>query len=203
MKTFLYPRGVVYVLENVTVGRVKVGMTGIGVNNVEERLRDVNDMWSERKVSCQVCGGRLVNVGGFVPNHVVSGRRCEGGASLPIEQSVTLAETYLDDLRTQVQSLSGSVKSATRRKINTLERKIERYRDYVQPRGTWVFRIAYHTDGVAEVEAAAHKVLEEYADKLAPFGEVFVCSAERAIEAIEVALEELDVEKSVRVRRQI
>ena len=43
-------------------------MTGIGVNNVGDRLRDVNDMWLERKVTCQICGGRLVNIEGLVPN---------------------------------------------------------------------------------------------------------------------------------------
>ena len=68
MVEFLYPHGVIYVFENSDAQRVKVGMTGIGVNNVGDRLRDINDMWLERKVTCQICGGRLVNIGGLFLN---------------------------------------------------------------------------------------------------------------------------------------
>ena len=55
MVEFLYPHGVIYVFENSEARRVKVGMTGIGVNNVGDR-QGVNDMWLERKVTCQICG---------------------------------------------------------------------------------------------------------------------------------------------------
>ena len=54
-----YLHQAVYIFENSKAQRVKVGMTGIGVNNVVDRLRDVNDMWLERKVSCQICGKRI------------------------------------------------------------------------------------------------------------------------------------------------
>jgi hypothetical protein len=93
MVEFLYRHGVVYVFENSKAQRVKVGMTGIGANTVEDRLRDVNDMWLERKVTCQICGGRLVNIGGLVPQHVKSGIRCRGGRALPLEKDVALAES--------------------------------------------------------------------------------------------------------------
>lgn len=83
MSTFSYS-GSVYIFENLVAQRVKVGMTDIGVNDVADRLKDVNDMWAERKVSCQICSGRLMNVGGFVPQHVKSGRPCIGGGNLPI-----------------------------------------------------------------------------------------------------------------------
>jgi hypothetical protein len=70
MVNFLYPHGAVYIFENTEAKRVKVGMTAIGVNDVADRLKDVNDMWLERKVTCQICGRRCVNVGGHVPPHV-------------------------------------------------------------------------------------------------------------------------------------
>jgi hypothetical protein len=91
MVEFLYPDGAVYILENLKAQRVKVGMTSIGVNDVVDRLRDVNDMWLERKVTCQICGGRLVNVGERVPQHVKSGIGCPGGNALPLEKDVALA----------------------------------------------------------------------------------------------------------------
>src|SRR6267154_1960602 len=94
-----YLHQAVYIIENSKAQRVKVGMTGIGVNNVVDRLRDVNDMWLERKVSCQICGGRLVNVGGRVPYHVVSGKDCPGGAALPLEKNVAMAESHLENMK--------------------------------------------------------------------------------------------------------
>ena len=60
MVKFLYPHTAVYVFENSKAQRVKVGMTGIGLNNVGDRLRDVNDMWLERKVTCQRTLGQSV-----------------------------------------------------------------------------------------------------------------------------------------------
>lgn len=66
MVEFRYLVGAVYILENAQAQRVKVGMTAIGVNDVADRLRDVNDMWLGRKVGCQICAGRLVNAGGRV-----------------------------------------------------------------------------------------------------------------------------------------
>ena len=66
MVEFRYLHGVVYIFENSKAQRVKVGMT---INNVVGRLSDVNDMWLERKVTCQICGGRLVNIEEYrVPN---------------------------------------------------------------------------------------------------------------------------------------
>ena len=89
MVEFHYLHGTVYIFENSEAQRVKVGMT---TNNVAERLSDVNDMWLERKVTCQICGGRLVSIGGYVPQHVVSGIDCPGGNALPIEKNVALAD---------------------------------------------------------------------------------------------------------------
>ena len=188
MTSFLYPRGVVYILENVAVQRVKVGMSGIGVNSVAERLRDVNDMWSGRKVSCQICAGRLLNVSGLVPIHVVSGRKCSGGGELPLEKSVALAEARVAKLEDDLEILSGSEMGSVRRMIRSLARRIEKYRDYSWPAGSWEIRVTFHTEGVAEVEAATHEILAECLDESAPFGEVFRCSVQEAAEAVETAM---------------
>jgi hypothetical protein len=76
MVEFRHLCGAVYIFENSKAQRVKVGMT---INFVADRLSVINDMWLERKVTCQICGGRLFNIGGHVPQHVVSGIGCPGG----------------------------------------------------------------------------------------------------------------------------
>ena len=96
MVEFLNLHGAVYIFENSKVQRVKFGMTII---NVADRLNDVNDMWLERKVTCQICGGRLVNIKGYVPLHVVIGIGCPGGIKLPLEEDVSLAESHLENLK--------------------------------------------------------------------------------------------------------
>jgi hypothetical protein len=191
MVEFLYPRGAVYILENPKAQRVKVGMTAIGVNDVVDRLRDVNDMWLERKVTCQICGGRLVNVRERVPQHVKSGIGCPGGDALPLEKDVALAESHLQHMKNRLSDLSGSEKGSAIRIVNTLEKRIQRYRHHSRPVGEWQFRVAFYTQGVAEVESLSHKFLAEHLDRLAPFGEVFCCSVAEATEAVESALSRL------------
>ena len=203
MATFLYPHGVVYIIENPIAQRVKVGMTGIGVNNVTERLRDVNDMWSERKVSCQICAGRLVNANGRVPLHVVSGKNCPGGRALPLEGSVEVAESYLEALKNQIGKLSGTEKGSVSRKIRTLEGRIQKYRHYNLPVGEWQFRVAFYTQGVAEVESSAHRILAKHLDASAPFGEVFCCSVSEATDAVETAMTQAGVLHSARKTTQL
>ena len=109
----------VYIFENTQAQRVKVGMTAIGVNAVADRLRDVNDMWLGRKVTCQVCGSRCVNIGGHVPHHVgwEWGKGCPGGKALPLEKSVALAESHLEDMKNRLSALSGVEKASVHRKI--------------------------------------------------------------------------------------
>jgi len=198
MVEFLYPHGVIYVFENSEAQRVKVGMTGIGVNNVGDRLRDINDMWLERKVTCQICGGRLVHIGGLVPEHVKSGSRCSGGRALPLEKDVAIAESYLHKIRSRLNELVDSEKGSATRIANTLEKRLERYRHRNRQVGTWQFRIAFFTKGVAEVESLSHSILAEHLDKLAPFGEVFCCSVSEATEAVEAALSQLGLLHSAR-----
>jgi hypothetical protein len=203
MGEFLYPHGAVYIFENSKAQRVKVGMTCIGVNDVADRLRAVNDMWLERKVTCQVCGGRLVNIVGLVPQHVKSGRSCSGGNALPLEKDVALADSYRGNIINRLDQLSGSEKGSAIRIINTLEKRIQRYRHYHRPVGEWQFRVAFYTGGVAEIESLTHKILAERQDKLAPFGEVFCCSASEATEAVEAALSQLGLLHSARKETQL
>lgn len=191
MSPYLYPAGSVYVLVNLTAGRTKVGMTGIGVNDVADRLRDINDMWLERKVTCQICGGRLVNAAGRVPPHVKTGRACLGGTAPPLEQSVALAERHLVEVQDRISTLTGTEKASAVRIAKTLAQRVEKYRHHVQPVGRWQFSVAYFTEGVAEVESLAHQKLAACADQNAPFGEVFCCTAAEAATAVETALSDL------------
>lgn len=200
---FRYLAGSVYILENLVAQRVKVGMTGIGLNDVADRLRDINDMWAERKVTCQICGGRLMNVKNLVPQHFKSGRACTGGNHLPIEKSTALAALRLQETRNSLNELSGTEKGSACRVANTLERRIEKYRDYIKPAGDWQFGVAFYTEGVTEVERLAHKRLAEYLDRRAPFGEVFCCTASEATEAVEAVLSQLGLLSSAKRRTRL
>src|SRR5437867_11974928 len=117
MIEFRYLRGAVYIVENAKAQRVKVGMT---INNVVDRLGHVNDMWLGRKVTCQVCGGRLVNIGGHVPQHGGTGRVSPGGYALPLERDMALAESHLQDMTNLLSELFASVKGSFPRRISTL-----------------------------------------------------------------------------------
>lgn len=203
MVEFHYPRGAVYIFANSKAQRVKVGMTSIGVNDVGDRLRDINDMWLERKVTCQVCGGRLVSIMGLVPQHVRSGHVCLGGNALPLERDLALAECHLAKAKNRLEVLSGSDKASATRIANTLEKRIKRYRQYKRPVGEWQFRVAFYTEGVAEVERLSHELLAERLDERAPFGEVFSCSVSEAMEAVEAALSQLGLLHSARARTQL
>ncbi len=65
--SYNWDNGSVYILENEKAQRVKVGVT---TNNVALRLRDVNAIWLNKKVTCQICGSRrLANGLGLLPTH--------------------------------------------------------------------------------------------------------------------------------------
>ncbi len=201
MIEFRYQNGAVYIFENSIAQRVKVGMT---TNNVILRLEDVNDMWLEQKVTCQICGGRrLANYKGFIPRHEVSGRKCPGGNELPLEKDVTLAESHLKSLKSLLNNLSGSEKNSVTRIINNLEKRIEKYRYHKQLVGKWEFRIAFYTKCAEQVELLSHKKLEKYLDKQAPFGEVFCCSVTIATEAIETVLNQLGLLQYTRIETKL
>lgn len=200
MVEFRYLHGAVYIFENSKAQRVKIGMT---INNVADRLCDVNDMWLERKVTCQICGGRLVNIGGHVPQHVVSGRACPGGNALPLEKDVALAESHLENMKNRLSELFGSEKGSVTRKIKTLEKRIGLYRHYDRTVGVWQFSTVFYTDCAEQVELLSHEILAERLDKAAPFGEVFCCSVSEATEAVEAALSQLGLLHSARKETQL
>lgn len=105
-------------------------------------------------------------------------------------------------MKNRLSKLLGSEKGSVTRKIRTLERRIERYRQHNRPTGEWEFRVAFYTEGVAEVELLSHKILAQRLDRLAPFGEVFCCSVSEATEAVESALSQLGVLHSARKETQ-
>jgi hypothetical protein len=200
MVEFRYLHGVVYIFENTKARRVKVGVT---TSSVVSRLGDVNDMWLGRKVTCQICGGRLVNIGGHVPQHVVSGRGCPGARALPLEKDVALAESHLENMKYRHSALSGSEKGSVTKIIKTLEKRIGLYRYYVRPVGMWQFSTAFYTECAEQVELLSHEILAERLDKVAPFGEVFCCSVSEATEAVETALSQLGLLHSARKKTQL
>jgi DNA-directed RNA polymerase subunit RPC12/RpoP len=196
MVEFRRLHGAVYVLENTKARRVKVGMT---INDVFDRLRDVNRMWSSMKVACQICGARrLASKNGLMPQHVVSGRDCPGGNELPLERDVLIAESHLERLKLVLHELSVSEKGSAVRKLKNLEKRMELYRDYRQPVGKWQFSTAFYTDCAEQVELLSHEILAESLDRQASFGEVFCCSVSEATEAVESALSRLGLFQSAR-----
>jgi hypothetical protein len=219
MGDYLYPEGAVYIFENTEAKRVKIGITFVGTSYIEGRLRAVNDMWLGRKVTCQICGGRLLNIMGLVPQHVGSerlpsikayvpirisgGRHCWGGNALPLEKDVALAESYRDIIMNRLGQFTGSEKISAIRITNTLKKRIEKFRQYCRQAGTWVFKAVYYTGDVAQVEFLAHKILADHQDKQAPIGEVFCCSVSEATEVVETALSHLGLLDSARKRTQL
>jgi hypothetical protein len=190
---FRYLHGAVYILENLEAQRVKVGMT---INEVALRLRDVNDMWLEYKVTCQICGGRrLAKLIGpkprLVPRHVVSGKDCPGGNALPLEADLTLAKSHLDSLKSHLSKASGTERGSVRRRINTLEERIKLRPQHSRAVGVWRIGVVFYTKCAEQVELLSHEFLEERLDRVAPLGEVFCCTASEAGEAVERALNQL------------
>jgi hypothetical protein len=197
MVDFRHLHGAVYVLANAKARRVKVGMT---INDVVDRLRDVNAKWLSTKVVCQICGTRrLASKDGFMPQHVVSGIDCPGGNELPLEKDVLIAESHLEGLKRALHELSGSEKGSAARKLKKLEARIELYRDYRQPVGMWQFGAVFYTHCAEQVELLSHEMLAERLDRQAPFGEVFCCSVSEASAAVESALSRLGLLESARI----
>ena len=185
----------VYIFENPEAQRVKVG---VSMNDTGGRLNTLNDKWRERTVTCQICGEkRLASFGNLIHRHYVSGISCPGGNNLPFERDVTVAESYLEEMKNSLSELSGVEKNSTVRRIHTLEKRIEKFRHYTPPVGKWRIGAIYYTEGYEAIEKGAHKILVEYLDKTAPTGEVFCCSVSVATEAVETALSLLGLSHSV------
>jgi hypothetical protein len=188
--------GAIYILENSKARRVKIGTT---VNDVVDRLRDVNEKWLSKKVTCQICGSRrLSSKDGLMPQHVVNGRNCPGGNKLPLEKDVLIAGSHRERLKLALHELSGSEKGSAARKLKNLEKRIGLYRDYQQPVGRWQFSTAFYTNCAEQVEFLSHEILADRLDRQATFGEVFRCSVSEATEAVELALSRLGLLQSAR-----
>lgn len=194
-----YPYESVYIFENTKAQLVKIGMT---TDSIANRLNDINDKWLNRQVTCQICGGRYVNIKGYVPPHVVSGIKCPGGLKLPLEENVSIAETYLENMMSQRDKLSGIEKGSITRKIITLEERIEKYLNY-QKVGLWNFSVAFITKQAELVELHTHKFLEECRVKEAPIGEVFYCTVIEASKSVEKALSQLGLLQSAKKQTQL
>ncbi|MCB1531336.1 MAG: hypothetical protein KDJ35_00555 [Alphaproteobacteria bacterium] len=192
MTEFRYLKGTVYIFENCAAKRVKVGMT---INNAFGRLNDINDMWLQRKVTCQICGGRRkTDDPELMPHHSGRyGRNCQGSHEPPFEKDISIAEKYLQEL----QDPNADQKEDTRF-INNLKKRIAKYRNWPEPLGVWKLGLSFHTDRAEQVELLAHKYLEQYLDEKAPFGEVFSCDVQTATKAVEKALSQLNLLDSVR-----
>jgi hypothetical protein len=188
----------IYIFENPKAKRVKVGVTG---NNVLDRLKEVDREWG--KITCQICGGlQWRNMQGYVTGHDWRGEPCPGGYTLPIEEDLKLAESYLKDLKNRISNLSGSEKGSMTRISNNIEKRIEKYQ-HNQPHnrtiGKWWVGIVYRVEnikGAGQVEPLSHKILNEYLDEIAPIGEVYCCSLSVASEAVESALSQLGLLQS-------
>ena len=192
--------GAVYILENAEAQRVKVGMTSMDTTNVFDRLKDVNDMWQKRKVTCQICGARRLVKGYRIPPHVYAGpecvlidsrpwnRLCPGGNEFPLEKNVALAESLLDNIRKRLSDFSYVDKVSAARFANNLEKRIEKFRNYSPRVGDFQVRVAYYTKHAELVEKSSHQILAKYLDEKAPFGEVFRCSVSEAREAVETVM---------------
>lgn len=194
MDEFRHLSGAVYIFENSKAQRVKVGMT---INDVADRLSGVNNEWT--KITCQICGGRRwLNIQGYLTEHVWRGRPCPGGNALPLEKDSALAKSYLEDLKNRLSDLSGSKKGSATRIVNNLAKRIERYQNNNRPVGKWKKRVVFYTKSAEQVELLSHEILDEHLDKMAPIGEVFCCSVSVATEAIETALNQLELLHSAR-----
>ena len=95
--------------------------------------------------------------------------------------------------RVKVGMTGGAVMQRIR-EINRTNPDIEYFNgDKNLPLSFWQYRFSFKTSEFEEVEKLAHKYLNEYLDKEAPIGEVFNCSVDKAINAVEDALKDLDL----------
>lgn len=176
----------VYILENKDAQRVKIGAT---TNDPIARLLDANRKWLGIKGRCQIClNWRLVKSDGRMPTHVLSMNHCSGSNALPLEAETSLAEQELIKLKEQQEVLAGSEKISAIRKFNNLRKVVEIYRTASRRAGEWRILTSYPLSNAYEVEAIAHEMLSSYLDSDAPIGEVFSCSIQEAISAVESAM---------------
>lgn len=191
----LHLRGTVYILENSEAKRVKIGVT---INNPSERLKDVNRMWLGTKGRCQVCGNRrLLEFNGLMPKHVLSGKHCSGSHALPLERDKSLAIEEAKRLKGELEGIQGKSKGSAVKRIRSLEKLIDEPQDVQRFTGSWSLRTSFKSEIAYQVEELVHETLHVYLDRSAPFGEVFSCSVEEAVVAIENAHSKLGLTSQI------
>jgi hypothetical protein len=191
----LHLRGTVYILENSEAKRVKIGVT---INNPSERLKDINRMWLGTKGRCQVCGNRrLLELNGLMPKHVLSGKHCSGSHALPLERDKSLAIEELERLKGVLEGIQGKSKGSAVKRVKSLEKLIDEPQDVQRFTGSWSLKASFKSEIAYQVEELVHETLNEYLDVSAPFGEVFSCSAEEAVVAIENAHSKLGLTSQI------
>ena len=184
----------VYVLYNSEAGRSKVGIT---INSPSDRLRTFNYLWSGITGTCQICGGRRdVDTCGFIPKHIVSGRRCHGSNFLPLEKNQKLAASYVNEMKASYESSNAVGRSSLARRIKKLEQRIEKFKSFKRFPGFWRIHAVYETGAAETVEKLTHKNLSNCLDDEVPFGEVFNCSGAEASKAVEEVLMSLGLPKA-------
>jgi hypothetical protein len=175
----------VYILENKEAKRIKIGAT---LNHPDDRLTDIARMWRAFKGRCQIClSWRMLNKG-LMPRHVLSGKHCSGSGQLPLERSTFLAEKQLIDLQEQLPLLRGTDLNYATRRIKNLLKILQNYKENPVRIGKWQLRTSFETESAYLIEKTVHTALAEHLDKSAPFGEVFLCSAEEAVSIIETVI---------------
>ena len=178
--------GKIYILENTEAQRVKVGCT---MNNPALRVEDMNDLWSGRKGTCQVCGSRrVVGADNLMPRHYPNGIECFGGGFLPVASDTEIAEAHLRDLEQEIKLSTGVEKGSAVRQAKKLRERIGLYKNKDQLVGTWKLVGSYDALEIEEIEKRVHELLSAHLDLSAPFGEIFRCSPDDAKKAIEEVL---------------
>ncbi len=176
----------VYILENKDAQRIKIGAT---LNHPDERLIDVSRMWRAVKGRCQIClCWRMLNKG-LMPKHVLSGKHCIGSGQLPLERNTNLAEEQLSILKERLPNLRGTESNYATKRIKNLNKILQNYKDNPVRYGKWELKALFNNDEAYSIEALAHKALDAHLDKTTPFGEVFSCTLEVAIQVIEEILQ--------------
>lgn len=171
----------VYILENTDAKRIKIGAT---VNHPNDRLLDITRMWHATKGRCQICLSWRMLTNGRMPNHVLSMNHCVGSGELPLEYSTQLAEKQLIDLQGRIPWVSGSELNFAIKRIKNLQKIIRNYKENPIRHGSWFLRASFKIDSAYLVEEYIHSLLAAHLDTDMPFGEVFSCPAEEAIDLI-------------------
>ena len=172
--------GWLYILENTTVGLVKIGAT---INSPHGRLLEINRMWLGEKGLCQICNcWRVLKDKRRMPPHVLGGMPCGGSNHPPLHIDTKHAEQEVailqDELLTEL-----SDKIPVAKKINGLKKRIEFFKTF-KAEGEWTLFESWKLPNPYYYEETVHAKLEGFKYGVAPFGEVFKCSPEYAQQVV-------------------